>query len=180
MAERAAYEICPVCFWEDDGQDEHDASEVRGGPNRGLSLRDPPELPPGDRRVRRALYPVRACPHYPTSTPAAARRTARGASIRAPENRPRGAPLRTTTAPDQAGNSGEARGTRAGLKRLSHGRSRRAAPEPARNDISFPSCERDGATSSGRIARVSKTCCLRCVSNSHLRGCSLSSPFRHK
>jgi hypothetical protein len=27
-----------VCFWEDDGQDEHDADDVRGGPNRDLSL----------------------------------------------------------------------------------------------------------------------------------------------
>jgi hypothetical protein len=27
-----------VCFWEDDGQDDHDADEVHGGPNRGLSL----------------------------------------------------------------------------------------------------------------------------------------------
>ena len=35
---RSHYEICPVCFWEDDGQDEHDASEVRGGPNQELSL----------------------------------------------------------------------------------------------------------------------------------------------
>jgi hypothetical protein len=26
-------EICPVCFWEDDGQDEHDGDEVGGGPN---------------------------------------------------------------------------------------------------------------------------------------------------
>jgi Cysteine-rich CPCC len=36
---RGHYEICPVCFWEDDGQDEHDSDEVRGGPNRSLSLR---------------------------------------------------------------------------------------------------------------------------------------------
>lgn len=36
---RGSYEICPVCFWEDDGQDEHDAEEVRGGPNHDLSLR---------------------------------------------------------------------------------------------------------------------------------------------
>jgi hypothetical protein len=36
---RSHYEICPVCFWEDDGQDEHDAEEVRGGPNHDLSLR---------------------------------------------------------------------------------------------------------------------------------------------
>jgi len=35
---RAGYEICPVCFWEDDGQDSHDADEVRGGPNSSLSL----------------------------------------------------------------------------------------------------------------------------------------------
>lgn len=32
------YELCPVCFWEDDGQDDHDADEVRGGPNGTLSL----------------------------------------------------------------------------------------------------------------------------------------------
>ena len=38
MTERSAYEICPVCFWEDDGQDDHDADHVRGGPNGTLSL----------------------------------------------------------------------------------------------------------------------------------------------
>jgi hypothetical protein len=38
LDERGGYAICPVCFWEDDGQDDHDADEVRGGPNRGLSL----------------------------------------------------------------------------------------------------------------------------------------------
>jgi len=27
-----------VRFWEDDGQDDHDADEVRGGPNGSLSL----------------------------------------------------------------------------------------------------------------------------------------------
>lgn len=32
------FEICPVCFWEDDGQGETDAGEVRGGPNGDLSL----------------------------------------------------------------------------------------------------------------------------------------------
>ncbi|WP_130330986.1 CPCC family cysteine-rich protein [Micromonospora kangleipakensis] len=32
------YEICPVCFWEDDGQDTHDADRVRGGANGQLSL----------------------------------------------------------------------------------------------------------------------------------------------
>jgi hypothetical protein len=38
LDERGAYEICPVCFWEDDGQDDADADVVRGGPNRALSL----------------------------------------------------------------------------------------------------------------------------------------------
>lgn len=35
---RSGFEICPVCFWEDDGQDDYDADEVRGGPNYNLSL----------------------------------------------------------------------------------------------------------------------------------------------
>jgi hypothetical protein len=38
LGERGGYEICPVCFWEDDGQDEKDADVVRGGPNASLSL----------------------------------------------------------------------------------------------------------------------------------------------
>ena len=36
---RGQDEICPVCFWEDDGQDEQDADAVWGGPNGLLSLR---------------------------------------------------------------------------------------------------------------------------------------------
>lgn len=35
---RGNYEICPVCYWEDDGQDDHDADVVRGGPNCDWSL----------------------------------------------------------------------------------------------------------------------------------------------
>ena len=35
---RGEHEICQVCFWEDDGQDDHDATVVRGGPNKDLSL----------------------------------------------------------------------------------------------------------------------------------------------
>ena len=38
LDERGGYDICPVCFWEDDGQDDHDADVVRGGPNGSLSL----------------------------------------------------------------------------------------------------------------------------------------------
>jgi hypothetical protein len=33
-------EVCQVCFWEDDGQDDQDADRVRGGPNGTLSLSD--------------------------------------------------------------------------------------------------------------------------------------------
>jgi hypothetical protein len=40
LGERGGFEICAVCFWEDDGQDEHDAGIVRGGPNGRLSLSD--------------------------------------------------------------------------------------------------------------------------------------------
>src|SRR5581483_11991082 len=39
LRQRGAFQICQVCFWEDDGQDEHDAEVVRGGPNGTLSLR---------------------------------------------------------------------------------------------------------------------------------------------
>jgi hypothetical protein len=37
---RGGFEMCPVCWWEDDGQDEHDLDSVRGGPNGALSLRE--------------------------------------------------------------------------------------------------------------------------------------------
>jgi hypothetical protein len=37
---RGSFETCPVCWWDDDGQDEHDARVVRGGPNGGISLAD--------------------------------------------------------------------------------------------------------------------------------------------
>jgi hypothetical protein len=43
LHERGGYDICPVCFWEDDGQDEPDAERVLGGPNYNLSLRQAQE-----------------------------------------------------------------------------------------------------------------------------------------
>jgi hypothetical protein len=39
LTARGTYQICPVCFWEDDGQDTADADVMRGGPNH-VSLRD--------------------------------------------------------------------------------------------------------------------------------------------
>ncbi|MEU9530059.1 CPCC family cysteine-rich protein [Streptomyces sp. NPDC048210] len=39
LEERANFEICTECGWEDDGQDDADAHIVRGGPNGRLSLR---------------------------------------------------------------------------------------------------------------------------------------------
>lgn len=38
LYERGGFEICPVCYWEDDGQDESDADSRWGGPNGTLSL----------------------------------------------------------------------------------------------------------------------------------------------
>lgn len=38
LAERGAYLICRVCWWEDDGQDEPDADKIRGGPNSYYAL----------------------------------------------------------------------------------------------------------------------------------------------
>jgi Cysteine-rich CPCC len=32
------YEICPLCWWEDDGQDDKEANIIQGGPNGELSL----------------------------------------------------------------------------------------------------------------------------------------------
>jgi hypothetical protein len=40
LSERNGYEICTICDWEDDGQDDNDATEVFGGPNGDLSLND--------------------------------------------------------------------------------------------------------------------------------------------
>jgi hypothetical protein len=37
---RGDLDICSVCDWEDDGQDNDDADDVRGGPNSDVSLTD--------------------------------------------------------------------------------------------------------------------------------------------
>ena len=38
LATRGDDDICPVCYWHDDGQDDPHADEVWGGPNKDLSL----------------------------------------------------------------------------------------------------------------------------------------------
>ena len=39
LPERGSFLICPVCFWEDDGQ-HLDALDIRSGPNHGITLRE--------------------------------------------------------------------------------------------------------------------------------------------
>lgn len=38
LSEESSYEICPICFWEDDGHPESIADKATGGPNHHLSL----------------------------------------------------------------------------------------------------------------------------------------------
>lgn len=38
VTESAAFEICELCNWEDDGQSDENADEVLGGPNSDYSL----------------------------------------------------------------------------------------------------------------------------------------------
>lgn len=38
LDERGEDERCPVCYWQDDGQDDRDAAKVRNGANGRLSL----------------------------------------------------------------------------------------------------------------------------------------------
>jgi hypothetical protein len=40
LAGRGTDEICELCWWEDDGQDDDQADEVWGGPNHDYSLND--------------------------------------------------------------------------------------------------------------------------------------------
>ena len=50
---RGDYEICNICWWEDDGQDDADAEVARGGPNGSLSLKEARENFAAYRRVYR-------------------------------------------------------------------------------------------------------------------------------
>jgi hypothetical protein len=38
IEERGNYDICKVCWWEDDGQDNEHSEKIMGGPNYGISL----------------------------------------------------------------------------------------------------------------------------------------------
>ncbi|HMO75710.1 MAG TPA: CPCC family cysteine-rich protein, partial [Sphingopyxis sp.] len=38
LRDPGGFEICSVCWWEDDGQGDADADDVRGGPNGNMSL----------------------------------------------------------------------------------------------------------------------------------------------
>jgi hypothetical protein len=38
LVERCGLNVCPFCYWKDDGQDNADADEVSGGPNDHYSL----------------------------------------------------------------------------------------------------------------------------------------------
>jgi Cysteine-rich CPCC len=38
LSQPEAFELCEVCWWQDDGQDDRDADEVRGTVNGTLSL----------------------------------------------------------------------------------------------------------------------------------------------
>jgi hypothetical protein len=63
LGERGGFEICPVCFWEDDGQDDEDADVVRGGPNGDLSLtqgrKNFEEFGASDRRSLSSVRPAK-------------------------------------------------------------------------------------------------------------------------
>lgn len=38
LGERGGWDICRICWWEDDGQDNHNATVVVSGPNSNISL----------------------------------------------------------------------------------------------------------------------------------------------
>jgi len=38
LSERDSWEVCGICYWEDDGQDDYNKDKVKGGPNGKHSL----------------------------------------------------------------------------------------------------------------------------------------------
>ena len=59
---RGGFEMCPVCWWEDDGQDEHDLDTMRGGPNGTLTLREARVTTAASARARRSMPTACASP----------------------------------------------------------------------------------------------------------------------
>ena len=64
LQERGAYEICFLCTWEDDGQDDPQADEVSGGQNGQYLVMYSPDSPdprvgggdgPAERQAKRAI-----------------------------------------------------------------------------------------------------------------------------
>ncbi len=57
LPERAGYDICELCNWEDDGQDDPHADEIWGGPNGVYSL--------AEARLNFKSYLIMYSPHKP-------------------------------------------------------------------------------------------------------------------
>ncbi len=77
LTERGGYDICCLCNWEDDGQDNADADDVRGGPNGSYSLT---EARDNFRRywvMYRPDHDTRICPGDSDATVAAKKAMAR-------------------------------------------------------------------------------------------------------
>jgi hypothetical protein len=60
LEERGAYDICELCWWEDDGQDDSDSSKTRGGPNGEFSL----DEARANFRLYRLMYPPDRDPRF--------------------------------------------------------------------------------------------------------------------
>ncbi|WP_268249705.1 CPCC family cysteine-rich protein [Streptomyces anandii] len=78
------WQICPVCFWEDDGQDDHDADRVRGGPNGRLSL------PEARRNFHAPVLRMAGVMPAPTPNPRGTRRAFLAGAAAGPRRHPPG------------------------------------------------------------------------------------------